>query len=333
MSTLRRSKAPAVSASLRTLLAAALMIAGAAVYAQAYPTRPVRIMVGSTAGGGTDIIARLLAEKLADAFRQTFIVENRPGASTTIAGLLAAKATPDGYTLLVGTATARAVGPHLYKLGYDANRELAPIALLVTVPNVLIVNNAVPAKDVRELVALVRAKPDQYTMGNAGLGTVQHFAGESFKQRIGTKTVNVAYKGSAPALVDLVAGHIQFAFDTTSSSIAQIRGGRVRPLAATSVKRLPELPDVPTMAEAGYPGFEFATWYAMWSTGGTPRAIIARLHQETMRALRMPDVQQRLGSLGGEIGTMDVDQFAAFARAEYDRYGRLVREVGIKVQE
>jgi tripartite-type tricarboxylate transporter receptor subunit TctC len=322
-----------VPALLRLVSAAALLLISAAVCAQTYPTRPVRILVGSTAGGGTDIIARLIAEKLGDAFKQTFIVENRPGASTTIAGLLAAKATPDGYTLLVGTATARAVGPHLYKLGYDANRELAPIALLVTVPNVLIVNNALPAKNVRELVSLVQAKPEQYTMGNAGLGTVQHFAGEFFKQRIGVKTVNVAYKGSAPALVDLVAGHIQFAFDTTSSSIGQIRGGRVRPLAATSMKRLPELPDVPTMAEAGYPGFEFATWYAMWSTGGTPRAIIARLHTETMRALKMPDVRQRLSSLGGEIGTMDVDQFAAFARAEYERYGKLVRDVGIKVQE
>jgi tripartite-type tricarboxylate transporter receptor subunit TctC len=322
-----------VPALLRFVSAAVLLLISAAICAQTYPTRPVRILVGSTAGGGTDIIARLIAEKLGDAFKQTFIVENRPGASTTIAGLLAAKATPDGYTLLVGTATARAVGPHIYKLGYDANRELAPIALLVTVPNVLIVNNALPAKNVRELVSLVRAKPDQYTMGNAGLGTVQHFAGEFFKQRIGVKTVNVAYKGSAPALVDLVAGHIQLAFDTTSSSIGQIRGGRVRPLASTSAKRLPELPDVPTMAEAGYPGFEFATWYAMWSTGGTPRAMIARLHNETMRALRMPDVQQRLSSLGGEIGTMDVDQFAAFARAEYDRYGKLVREMGIKVQE
>jgi tripartite-type tricarboxylate transporter receptor subunit TctC len=318
---------------LSAVVVAALILSSSAVHAQSYPTRPVRIVVGSTAGGGTDIIARLISEKLGDAFKQTFIVENRPGASTTIAATVAAKATPDGYTLLAGTATARAVGPHLYKLTYDANRELAAVALLVTVPNVLIVNNALPAKDVRELVALVRAKPEQFTLGNAGLGTVQHFAGEAFKQRIGVKSVNVAYKGSAPALVDLVAGHIQLAFDTTSSAMGQIRSGRVRPLAATSAKRLPELPEVPTMAEAGYPGFEFATWYGLWATGGTPRAIVARLHEETMRALKAPDVQQRLASLGGEVGALSADEFAAFCRSEYERYGKLVRDTGIKIQQ
>ncbi len=320
-------------AMLRALVAGVLIIGSAAAQAQNYPTRPVRIVVGSTAGGGTDIIARLIGEKLADAFKQPFIVENRPGASTTIAGAVAAKATPDGHTLLIGTSTVRAVAPHLMKVGYDANRDFAAVALLVTVPNVLIANSALAVKDVRDLVALIRAKPDQFTMGNAGTGTVQHLSGEAFKQRIGIKTVNVPYKGSAPALTDLVAGHIQFAFDTTSSSMGQIRSGRVRALAITSARRAPELPDVPTMAEAGYPNFEFATWYGMWSTGGTPAAIVTRLHDETMRALKLPDVQQRLSALGGELGASSIEQFSTFTRAEYERYGKLVRDAGIKVSQ
>lgn len=322
-----------MSALLRTLIASALLMVSAAAYAQNYPTRPVRILVGSTAGGGTDIIARLIGEKLSDIFKQPFIVENRPGASTTIAGAIAAKATPDGHTLLMATNTLRAATPHLFKLSYDVNKELAPVALLVRVPNVLIANNAVPAKDVRELVALVRSRPDQFTLGNAGTGTVQHLAGEAFKQRIGVKIVNVPYKGSAPALIDLVGGQIQFAFDTTSSSMGQIKSGRVRPLAVASAKRLAELPDVPTMEEAGYAGFEFSTWYGMWSTGGTPQAVVVRLHEATMRVLKLPDVEQRLAGLGGVVGALDLGQFATFARAEYDRYGKVIRDAGIKTQQ
>ncbi|HET7159873.1 MAG TPA: tripartite tricarboxylate transporter substrate binding protein [Burkholderiales bacterium] len=303
------------------------------VHAQSYPTKPVRIINGSTAGGGTDIISRLIGEKLAEVFRQPFIVENRPGASTTIAGTLVARATPDGHTLLLGTSTVRAVAPHIYKVAYDAQRDFAPVALLVIVPNVLIVNPGVPAKNVRELVALVRATPQQFTMGNAGAGTIAHLSGEAFKQLTGLKTVNVSYKGSAPALVDLVAGHIQFAFDSTSSSMGQIKSGRVRPLAVTTARRVGEMPEVPTMAESGFPGFEFNSWYGLWSTGGTPRPILARLHEETIRVLKLPDVAQRLAGFGGELATLTREQFDTFSRAEYERYGKLVREAGIKVQE
>ncbi len=322
-----------MSTSVRAFFLSALLACSTSVQAQSYPTKPVRIVNGSTAGGGTDIISRLIGEKLAEIFKQPFIVENRPGASTTIAGTVVAKATPDGHTLLLGTSTVRAVAPHIYKVSYDANREFAPVALLVTVPNVLIVNPAIAARDVRDLVALIRAKPDQFTMGNAGVGTVAHLSGEAFKQLTGLKTVNVPYKGSAPALFDLVAGHIQFAFDSTSSSMGQIKSGRVRPLAVTTAKRVGELPDVPTMAEAGYPGVEFSSWYGLWSTGGTPRPVLVRLHEETMRVLKLPEVQQRLAGLGGELGTLTLDQFDKFARAEYERYGKLVRDAGIKAQD
>lgn len=322
-----------MSTWIRIFALSALAASAGFAQAQNYPTKPVRIVNGSTAGGGTDIIARLIGEKLAEIFKQPFIVENRPGASTTIAGAIVAKATPNGHTLLMGTSTVRAVAPHIYKVGYDANREFAPVALLVTVPNVLIVNPALAARDVRELVALVRAKPEQFTMGNAGTGTIAHLSGEAFKQLTGLKTVNVSYKGSAPALVDLVAGHIQFAFDSTSSSMGQIKSGRVRPLAVTTAKRVSQLPEVPTIAESGYPGFEFISWYGLWSTGGTPRPILVRLHEETMRVLKLPDVQQRLAAFGGEIASMTLDEFDKFARAEYDRYGKVVRDGGIKVQD
>ena len=322
-----------MSTSVRALFLSALLACSTSAQAQSYPTKPVRIVNGSTAGGGTDIISRLIGEKLAEIFKQPFIVENRPGASTTIAGTVVAKATPDGHTLLLGTSTVRAVAPHIYKVSYDANREFAPVALLVTVPNVLIVNPAITARDVRELVALIRAKPDQFTMGNAGVGTVAHLSGEAFKQLTGLKTVNVPYKGSAPALFDLVAGHIQFAFDSTSSSMGQIKSGRVRPLAVTTAKRVGELPDVPTMGEAGYPGVEFSSWYGLWSTGGTPRPVLVRLHEETMRVLQLPEVQQRLAGFGGTLGTLTLDQFDKFARAEYERYGKLVRDAGIKAQD
>lgn len=317
----------------RTIVITALLACSAVAHAQSYPHKPVRIVNGSTAGGGTDIISRLIGDKLAETFKQPFIVENRPGASTTIAGAVVAKATPDGHTLLLGTSTVRAVAPHIYKVGYDATREFAPIALLVTVPNVLIVNPAIAAKSVSDLVTLVRAKPEGFTMGNAGAGTVAHLSGEAFKQLTGLKTVNVPYKGSAPALVDLVAGHIQFAFDSTSSSMGQIKSGRVRPLAVTTAKRIKELPEVPTMAEAGYPGVEFNSWYGLWSTGGTPQPVLARLHEETMRVLKLPDVQQRLAGFGGELGTLTREQFDKFCRSEYERYGKLVRDAGIKLQE
>lgn len=322
-----------MSTCIRVFVLSALLSGVGSAQAQSYPTKPVRIVNGSTAGGGTDIISRLIGEKLAEIFKQPFIVENRPGASTTIAGTIAARATPDGHTLLLGTSTVRAVAPHIYKVNYDANRDFAPIALLVTVPNVLIINPAVAAKDVRDLVALVRAKPGQFTMGNAGAGTIAHLSGEAFKQLTGLTTVNVSYKGSAPALVDLVAGHIQFAFDSTSSSMGQIKSGRVRPLAVTTAKRVSQLPEVPTMAESGYAGFEFISWYGLWSTGGTPRPVLVRLHEETMRVLKLPDVQQRLSAFGGEVATLTLEQFDKFARSEYARYEKVVREAGIKVHD
>ena len=313
--------------------ALALCSAPFAVSAQpAYPSKPVRIMVGASAGGGTDIIARMLAEKFGAAFKEAFIVENRPGASNTIAADVTAKATPDGHTLLVATNTGQAIAPHLIKLSFDPIKDLTPIALIVTVPNVLVVNQQIGAKDTKELIAMMNAKPDTYSYASSGVGSTQHLAGEGFKLATGVKMTHVPYKGSSQAHLDLIAGSVQVMFDTTSSAMAQIKAGKLKALAVTTPKRAAELPDVPTLAEAGVPGFEMSTWYGLFVTTGTPKEVIARLVDETNKILRLPDVQAKLRGLGGEPAGLSVEQFAALNKAEFERFGKLIREANVKIE-
>lgn len=295
-----------------------------------YPIKTVRLMVGASAGGGTDIIARMLAEKLTESLKGTFVVENKPGASNTIAADLTAKAPADGHTLLVATNTGQAIAPHLLKLNFDAIKDLIPIGLVVSVPNVLVVGTSVPANTVQELIALMKAKPGDFKYGSSGVGSTQHIAGEAFDMAAGVKGVHVPYKGSAQAHLDIISGNIQMMFDTTSSAIGQIKGGKFKPLAVTSDRRSAELPDVPTLAEAGVPGFEMTTWYAVYVTAGTPPDVVARLQAELARIVALPDVQARLRGLGGEPGTMSAEQFARFNVQEYERFGRLIREANIK---
>jgi len=299
--------------------------------AQSYPARPVKIMVGANAGGGTDIIARMLADKYQAAMGQPFVVENKPGASNTIAADATAKAAPDGHTLLVATNTGQAIAPHLIKLSFDSNKDLVPVALIVVVPNVLVVAPNVPATNVRDLIALIKAKPDGFSYGSSGVGSTQHLAGEAFNLAAGTKAVHVPYKGSAQALADLVGGQIQLDFDTTSSAMAFIKGGKVKALAVMSPKRTPELPDVPTLAEAGLPGVEMTTWYGLFVTAGTPKPVIDRLYAETMKAIKDPDVQKRLVGLGGEPGNVTQAEFAALVKSDYDRFGKLIKEANVKL--
>ena len=301
--------------------------------AQTYPVKPVRIMVGANAGGGTDIIARILAEKYQAALGQPFIVENRPGASNTIAADLTAKAVPDGHTLLLATNTGQAIAPHLMKLSFDTNKDLIPIALIVTVPNVLVVSPSVPANNVKELIALIKAKPDAFSYGSSGVGSTQHLAGEAFNLAAGTKAVHIPYKGSAQALADLAGGQIQMDFDTTSSAMAFIKGGKVKALAVMSPQRSPELPDVPTLAEAGLPGVEMSTWYGLFVTAGTPKDVVNRLYAETIKVLQLPDVQKRLVALGGEPGKATPEQFAALVKSDYDRFGRLIKDANVKIEQ
>ena len=319
--------------TLLTTLAASLFAAIPVVISAqtAYPVKPVRLMVGASAGGGTDIIARMLAEKFSASFKEAFVVENRPGASNTIAADLTAKAAPDGHTLLVATNTGQAIAPHLIKLSFDPIKDLTPIALIVTVPNVLVVNQQIGAKDVKELIAMMNAKPNTFTYASSGVGSTQHLAGEGFKLATGVKMTHVPYKGSSQAHLDLIAGSVQIMFDTTSSAMSQIKAGKLKALAVTTPKRAAELPDVPTLVEAGVSGFEMSTWYGLFVTTGTPKDVIARLVDETNKILRLPDVQAKLRGLGGEPGGMNVEQFAALNKGEFERFGKLIREANVKI--
>jgi len=317
---------------LHGIAACVLMVAAVAAAAQTYPTRPVKIMVGANAGGGTDIIARMLGDKFQAAMGQPFIVENKPGASNTIAADATAKAAPDGYTLLVATNTGQAIAPHLIKLGFDTNKDLVPVALIVVVPNVLVVSPSVPATNVRDLIALVKANPDKFAYGSSGVGSTQHLAGEAFNLAAGTKAVHVPYKGSAQALADLVGGQIQLDFDTTSSAMAFIKSGKVKALAVMSPKRTPELPDVPTLTEAGLPGVEMTTWYGLFVTAGTPKPVIDKLYAETMKAIKDPEVARKLVGLGGEPGSASQAEFAALVKSDYDRFGKLIKDANVKLE-
>ncbi len=314
-----------------TALVAVMPLASTAQTATPYPVKPVRLMVGASAGGGTDIIARMLAEKFGASFKEPFVVENRPGASNTIAADLTAKAAPDGHTLLVATNTGQAIAPHLIKLSFDPIKDLTPIALIVTVPNVLVVNQQIGAKDTKDLIAMMNAKPNAFTYASSGVGSTQHLAGEGFKLATGVKMTHVPYKGSSQAHLDLIAGSVQVMFDTTSSAMSQIKAGKLKALAVTTPKRAAELPDVPTLAEAGVPGFEMSTWYGLFVTTGTPKDVVARLIEETNKILRLPDVQAKLRGLGGEPGGMSVDQFAALNKGEFERFGKLIREANVKI--
>lgn len=315
----------------RLLLALpALLVLKTASAQTPYPTKTVRLMVGANAGGGTDIVARMLAEKLAESMKGTFVVENKPGASNTIAADLTAKAPPDGHTILVATNTGQAIAPHLLKLGFDPIKDLIPIGLVVNVPNVLVVGASVPVNSVAELIAAMKAKPGEFKYASSGVGSTQHIAGEAFDVAAGVKGLHVPYKGSAQAHLDIIGGNVQMMFDTTSSSMGQIKAGKFKPLAVTSDRRSSELPDVPTLAEAGLPGFDMTTWYAVYVTAGTPPDVVAKLQAELIRIVALPDVQAKLRGLGGEPGTMSVEQFTRFNAQEYERFGRLIREANIK---
>ena len=316
----------------RAALALLALVAVPALAQSDYPNKPVRIMVGANAGGGTDVIARMLAEKFAESLKQPFVVENRPGASNTIAADLTAKAPADGHTLLVATNTGQAIAPHLLKLGFDPLKQLQAVGLIVVVPNVLVVGEKVPAKDVKSLVAAAKAQPGSLRYASSGIGSTQHIAGEAFDMAAGVKTVHIPYKGSSQAHVDILGGNVEMMFDTTSSAMPHIKSGKFRPLAVTSPQRSPELPNVPTIAEVGYPAAEMTTWYGLFVTGGTPRPVVDKLYAELARVLKLPDVQARLKGLGGEPGTLTSEQFADMNKKEYDRFGALIKSANIKAE-
>ncbi|MCX7504222.1 Bug family tripartite tricarboxylate transporter substrate binding protein [Delftia tsuruhatensis] len=319
----------------RILLAAAALLPSLAT-AQTPPTppdwpaRPVRMLVGSAPGGGTDAMARAVADRLAPLLRQPVIVENRPGVSNTLAVDMTAKST-DGHTMVMGVVTAHAIAPHLLKLGYDSNRDLVPVAYVGAVPNVLVVGNSLPANSVQELVALARKEPGRINFASSGTGSTQHIAAEMFKDAAGIELTHVPYKGSAAALVDLVSGQVQMSFDTMPSVIGQIKAGKLRALGVTSPRRNAQLPQVPTLAEAGLPGVEIGAWYGIYMPAATPRAVQARVHDEVNKVLALPETRTRLEAVGAELQPMGQAEFIALHNAEYQRFGEIIRKNHIKI--
>ena len=315
-----------------------LFLSGSTLFAAAfaqepvYPAKPVKIMVGASPGGGTDILARLLADKFGQTMKQTFLVENKPGAANTLAADMTAKASPDGYTLLLATNTAQAIAPHLLKLSYDPLKDLQALGLVVTVPQVLVVAATHPARDTKEFIAAMKANPAGYNYGSSGIGSTQHIAGVALNTASGTTATHVPYKGSSAAHIDLISGQLQFMIDTTSSAMSQIKAGKLKAFAITTPTRSAQLPDVPTMAESDFASVSVTTWYGLYTTNGTPLAILNKLHDELQGVLKLPDVQERLLGLGGEAGNLTRAQFASLNQAEYQRYGEVIKSANIRAE-
>ncbi len=314
---------------------AALVLSCAPALAQgAWPNRPVTFIVPFAAGGGTDAFARPLAAQLDGQLGVRVLVENRAGAGGTVGAAAAAKAAPDGYTFFVG-ATHHVIAPALYpKLSYDIERDLVPIAMISQVPHVVVANpTKVKASTLAELVAFAKANPGKLNYGSAGAGTAHHLAGELFKVLTGTNIVHVAYRGAGPAVQDLVAGQIDLVFDGLGSSAAQIQGGTIKALAVASQKRVPAFPDVPTAIEAGVPGYEVSTFYALWAPKGTPQDIVDRMTAEVRKALEVPAIKEAWARQGSDIPTLTGPAFGRFVSEEVARWGKVVKEAGVKLEQ
>jgi len=310
-------------------------VAAAAAPAQAqpqdWPAKPLRLLVGSAPGGGTDAAARAVADKLGPALKTTVVVENRPGVSNTMAPAEAVRAN-DGHSLVMGVSTAHAIAPHLIKLPYGNDRDLVPVAYVGAVPNVLVVNKDLGVNTAAELVALVRRQPGRVNFASSGAGSTQHIAGELFREATQADITHVPYRGSAPALVDLMGGAVQMSFDTMASVLPHIKAGKVRALAVASPKRSPQLPDVPTTAEAGLKGVEMSAWYGVYMPATTPKAVQDKVHDEVTRIIQMPDVKARLEGIGMEIQPMSQAEFKALHDAENKRYAELIKRRDIRLE-
>jgi len=316
---------------LRALLLFALALPGA-LLAQNYPTKPIRLVVGFTPGGGVDINARLLAAKLTEYLGQPVIVDNRPGAGTNIANEFVAKAAPDGYTLLMSTATV-AINMALYKkLNFDTLRDFAAVSLFSASPNILVVNASVPVTSVAQLVELARSRPGALNYSSAGSGTTQHLSGELFKTRTGTDIVHVPYKGTAPALTALIAANVELSFANIPAIHPHVKSGRLRPLATTGAKRSDLMPDVPTMKEAGV-DMEVVVWYGVLAPAATPPEIVGKLAQLVARAAHAPDVRQRLLEQGAEPIGSTAEEFSRQLRAEVATWAEVVKSSGAQVDQ
>ena len=316
--------------------AAALLVAFVSVAlpagAQQYPAKPIRMIIGFPPGGGTDIIGRIVAMRLSENLRQQILPDNRGGASGQIGAELAAKAPPDGYTVMMAHIAAMSILPSLYpKLPYDPVRDFAPVTLVATSPNVVIVHPSLPARNIKELIALAKARPGQIHYESSGIGTVQHLAGELFKLQAKVNLVHVPYKGGGPAIIDMVAGHVQLGFDVVPVAGPQIKAGKLRALGVTTAKRSALFPELPTVVESGVPGFDLSTWWGLVAPAGVGKDVVARLHGEVVKVLALADVKERIAAAGADIVGNSPEEFGTFIRNERAKYARIVKDANIKI--
>jgi len=317
---------------MKLLFAAIAFAVAACAQAQAWPSKPIRYIVIFAPGGTTDILARLIAPKLSEALGQPVIVENRPGAGGNTGAEMIAKAAPDGYTIGSGTVSSHAINATLYaRMPYDPDKDFSPITMLATLPNMLVVHPSLGVNTVPELIALLKANPNKYSFGSAGNGTSQHMSGEMFKTMTGTSMQHIPYKGSGPMVADLLAGTISMSFENITTAYPPVKQGRLKALAVTTAKRSFVAPDVPTMQEVGLAGYDITSWQALFAPAGVPKEIIARLHAETAKALKAPDVAKRLEDLGLDAGGMSPEELAALIRRDIPRLGKVVRDSGAKI--
>ena len=298
----------------------------------AYPSRPVKLVIPFPPGGPLDIVGRAIAQKLTDAWGQSVVVDNRPGAGGNIGADLVAKAAPDGYTIVMGALSTHAVNPSLYaKMPYDAIADFAPITLVAVTPNVLVVNAALPVNSAKEFIAYAKANSGKLAFGSGSNGSAGHLAGELFKVDTGTDITHIPYKGGAPATQALLAGDTQFMFDNLANAMPQVKAGKLKALAVTTAERSKLAPDLPTMAEAGLPGFDISTWFGLFAPAGTPKEIIAKWNAEVAKILNSPEMRDKLIAQGAEPSPTSPEQFAAFVKSEIPKYAKIIKASGAKV--
>jgi tripartite-type tricarboxylate transporter receptor subunit TctC len=316
----------------RWIAALACAAAAGSAAAQAYPTKAIRMVIGFPPGGGTDIVGRIVAQKLSEALGQQVLPDNRGGASGQIGTEIVAKAPPDGYTVLMAHISALSILPSLVpKLPYDPVKDFAPVSLAAIAPNLLVVHPSLPVKSVKDLIALAKARPGQLQFSSVGSGSIQHIAGEMFKLQARVHMLHVPYKGAGQSIIDLVSGQIHMDFGTIPPALPHVKSGRLRPVAVTSEKRFSLLPEIPTIAEGGLPGFDMSTWWGLVAPGGVGKDVVARLHAETAKLLRDRDVKERLANVGAEPVGNTPDEFGAFIRAERAKYAKVVKDAQIKL--
>jgi tripartite-type tricarboxylate transporter receptor subunit TctC len=300
--------------------------------ADEYPSKPIRLVVPFAAAGTTDFLARAIAQKLGSNLGTSVVVDNRPGAGGNIGSDIVAKSEPDGYTLLLGTVGTHAINASLYKkMPYDTVKDFAPVTLVASVPNMVVVHPSVPAKSIKELIALAKAKPGSLSFGSSGSGSSIHLSGELFKSMAGVDMLHVPYKGSGPAVSDLIGGQINMMFDNMPSSLPHVKAGRLRAIAVTSGKRSPAMPDLPTVAEAGVPGYESVAWFGVLAPAGTPPALVKKLNAEIVKVLKSPDVAQRLASQGAEPVFNTPEEFSALIKTEMVKWAKVIKASGAQV--